>query len=108
MDAGAPPDVALRNAATTGVKIQQIDAIVISHGHSDHAGALIEILKHIRGQTPVVAHPQVFSSKFKLNPNLKFVGLSFDKASVTAAGGVPLLARNTVRISRGAMTSGSD
>ena len=106
MDAGPPSDVALRNAETLGIDLKDIDAIVISHGHYDHTGALLKILKHIRRQIPVIAHPQVFSPKFTLNPKLRYVGLAFDKNSIITAGGIPLLARNSVRISKGLMTTG--
>jgi 7,8-dihydropterin-6-yl-methyl-4-(beta-D-ribofuranosyl)aminobenzene 5'-phosphate synthase len=106
MDVGPPSDVALRNAETLGIDLKDIDAIVISHGHYDHTGALLEILKHIGRQVPVVAHPQVFSPKFTLNPKLRYVGVGFDKNSIIAAGGMLLLARNSVRISNGLMTTG--
>jgi 7,8-dihydropterin-6-yl-methyl-4-(beta-D-ribofuranosyl)aminobenzene 5'-phosphate synthase len=106
MDTGPPSDVALRNAETLGIDLKDIDAIVISHGHYDHTGALLEILKHIHRQIPVVAHPHVFSPKFTLNPKLRYVGVGFDKNSIVAAGGIPLLARNPVAISNGLMTTG--
>ena len=106
MDTGPPQDIALQNANMIGADIQQVDATVISHGHYDHAGGLIEILRCIRRPVPVVAHPLVFSPKFTLSPNLKFIGLNFDQSSVTAAGGILLLARNPVRIASGVMTSG--
>ncbi|MGD0422403.1 MAG: MBL fold metallo-hydrolase, partial [Candidatus Bathyarchaeia archaeon] len=41
MDVGPPSDVALRNAETLGIDLKDIDAIVISHGHYDHTGALL-------------------------------------------------------------------
>jgi 7,8-dihydropterin-6-yl-methyl-4-(beta-D-ribofuranosyl)aminobenzene 5'-phosphate synthase len=106
MDAGPPPDVALRNADILRINLQQTDAIVISHGHYDHAGGLIEILKHTPNSIPVVAHPLIFGPKFTFKPNLKFIGSAFDRATVTAAGGILLLARNPVRIASGVMTTG--
>jgi 7,8-dihydropterin-6-yl-methyl-4-(beta-D-ribofuranosyl)aminobenzene 5'-phosphate synthase len=107
MEAGPPPDIALQNANTIGADLQQIDTIVISHGHYDHTGGLIGILKHTRRQIAVVIHPQAFIPKFALSPKLRFIGLDLrDQESVIASGGVPLIARNPVRISRGVMTSG--
>ena len=106
MDAGPPPDVALRNSERLGIDLKGIDAIVTSHGHYDHTGALLEILKHVHAQIPVIAHPQLFSPKFTLNPKLRYVGVGFDKNSIIAAGGTLLLARNSVQISNGLMTTG--
>jgi 7,8-dihydropterin-6-yl-methyl-4-(beta-D-ribofuranosyl)aminobenzene 5'-phosphate synthase len=106
MDAGPPTDIAAKNASTMGIDVRQIKAIVISHGHYDHAGGLIELLKRTPSAIPVIAHPMLFNPKFRLNPNLKFIGSQFDETTITAAGAVPLLARNPVRIVSGVMTTG--
>jgi len=106
MDAGPPPDIALRNADIINADMRKVDAIIISHGHNDHTGGLLEILKRIGQPIPVVAHPKVFNPKFVCKPNLKFIGLKFDQSSVRAAGGVLLLARNSIKIVNGVMTSG--
>ena len=106
MDTGPPPDVALQNADTIGADIQHVDAIVISHGHYDHTGGLLEILRRARGGIPVVAHPLAINPKFSLNPSLKFIGSNLDQTSVNAAGGILLLVRNPVRVASGVMTTG--
>jgi 7,8-dihydropterin-6-yl-methyl-4-(beta-D-ribofuranosyl)aminobenzene 5'-phosphate synthase len=106
MDAGPPPDIALHNANVLKVDISHLDAIVISHGHYDHAGGLVEILKDIRRPTPVVVHPLAFAPKFSLKPDLRFIGPDFDQRSVRDARGVLLLARNSVPIATGVITSG--
>jgi len=106
MDAGPPPDIALKNADIIGVDMRKVDGIVISHGHYDHTGALLEILKRIGAAVPVVAHPKAFRPKFVYKPNLKFIGSAFDQSSVKANGATLLLARNSVKITDGVMTSG--
>jgi 7,8-dihydropterin-6-yl-methyl-4-(beta-D-ribofuranosyl)aminobenzene 5'-phosphate synthase len=106
MDAGPPADVALQNAHVLKVDIHSLDAIVISHGHYDHAGGLIQILGSIGRPTLVVAHPLAFAPKFAYNPNLKFIGAEFNHESVKDAGGVLLTARNSVSIATGVIASG--
>ena len=106
MDAGPPSDIALRNADVINVDLQTTATIVLSHGHYDHTGGLINILKRINQTIPVVAHPKVFSPKFALRPTLKFIGTGFDPSSVTEASGRLLLAENSVSIMNGVMTSG--
>jgi 7,8-dihydropterin-6-yl-methyl-4-(beta-D-ribofuranosyl)aminobenzene 5'-phosphate synthase len=106
MDAGPPPNVALHNAAAMGARVRELDAIVISHGHYDHIGGLIQILKRNRRVIPVVAHPKVFGPKFAFKPNLQFIGPDFDQPSVKAAGGILVLAHNPVMIAAGVTTTG--
>jgi len=40
--------------------LSDIEAIVISHGHMDHTGALYPVLKILSRPIPLVAHPAVF------------------------------------------------
>jgi 7,8-dihydropterin-6-yl-methyl-4-(beta-D-ribofuranosyl)aminobenzene 5'-phosphate synthase len=42
--------------------LREIEAIVLSHGHMDHTGALYPILKHLAKPMTLVAHPAAFHS----------------------------------------------
>ena len=106
MDTGPPPDIALNNAELLKVDLRNLNAIVISHGHYDHVGGLLEILEKIHRPTPVVVHPLAFAPKFSLTPDLKFVGPDFDQRSVRELNGVLLLARNSVPVATGVVTTG--
>jgi 7,8-dihydropterin-6-yl-methyl-4-(beta-D-ribofuranosyl)aminobenzene 5'-phosphate synthase len=106
MDTGPTPSIALQNADILGIEMEKIDIVVLSHGHYDHTGGLIGILKRIDRPVPVVAHPGVFSPKFAYKPSLQSIGAECDRSLVRDAGGVLVLARNPVRIMNGAMTSG--
>jgi len=106
MDTGPSPDALLINADILGVNLQAVDSIVLSHGHYDHTGGLIKILKHIEKRTPVIGHPMLFDPKLKIMPSLKFIGSSFNLSYVESAGGIPLLARNPVKIAGGITTTG--
>ena len=50
----------LHNMALLGVNIEEIEAIVISHGHMDHTGTLHGILDKISQPIPLVLHPGIF------------------------------------------------
>jgi len=51
------------NAKRLGILLSTANAIVISHGHYDHTGGLLEALAGTDGQK-VFAHPKAFNSKY--------------------------------------------
>ena len=50
----------LHNIEQLGVNVEEIESIVISHGHMDHTGSLYGILDKIPGTIPLVIHPGAF------------------------------------------------
>ncbi len=57
-DTGGSGEVILRNARTLGVEINDIEGIALSHGHGDHTGGLIGVLKKIDQPVQVYLHPR--------------------------------------------------
>lgn len=58
-----PDQLFLENAEKMGVKIEDIDTVVISHGHNDHGGALGLFLQHNR-RAKVYVHTGAFDRHF--------------------------------------------
>ena len=52
-------DVFMRNAKKMGIDLDQVNKIVLSHGHNDHTGGLVHYLKEKRN-VEVIAHPDTF------------------------------------------------
>lgn len=50
----------LHNMEQLGLNIEDIEVIVLSHGHMDHTGSLNAILDKIPGTIPLVLHPGAF------------------------------------------------
>ena len=50
----------LHNMEQLGINVEEIEAIVISHGHMDHTGSLYGILDKIFDKIPLVVHPGAF------------------------------------------------
>lgn len=70
------PDVAVfeRNVDRLGFDMGRVDAIVLSHGHWDHCGAMLRALEMIQlrngGQpTPVYMHPEIYRSRAMKAPD---------------------------------------
>jgi len=63
-----------RNVTRLGADLGAVDGIVLSHGHWDHAGAMLLALGMIRGRTggkavPFYGHPGMFRSRGVKLPN---------------------------------------
>ena len=48
------------NMEMLGINVEDIETIVISHGHMDHTGSLNAILDKIPGRIPLVLHPGAY------------------------------------------------
>lgn len=56
------------NARKLGIRLDQADAIVLSHGHYDHTGGLGDALPTSR-KAMVYVHPAAFEPKYSRNPD---------------------------------------
>jgi 7,8-dihydropterin-6-yl-methyl-4-(beta-D-ribofuranosyl)aminobenzene 5'-phosphate synthase len=79
-DTGPDPLVLLGNAAKLGIDWGEIDAIMLSHGHFDHTGAVLAALDAIRnrrggGRVPVYLHPGMFARRGQALPDGSVVTL---------------------------------
>ena len=70
-------DLLLQNAQKMGLFLDDVDAVVLSHGHYDHTGG-IEAICQASPQVKICAHPAVLPPKFAANSDgtSRFVGLS--------------------------------
>jgi 7,8-dihydropterin-6-yl-methyl-4-(beta-D-ribofuranosyl)aminobenzene 5'-phosphate synthase len=60
-DTGVTPDGALHNLALLGVDLGSIQAIVLSHGHTDHTQGLDGLLDTLgKRRLPILLHPDAF------------------------------------------------
>jgi 7,8-dihydropterin-6-yl-methyl-4-(beta-D-ribofuranosyl)aminobenzene 5'-phosphate synthase len=60
MDAGVSTTCFFNNARVLNVDLSKVEAVVLSHGHFDHFGALAEFLNKATKGIPVVLHPDAF------------------------------------------------
>jgi 7,8-dihydropterin-6-yl-methyl-4-(beta-D-ribofuranosyl)aminobenzene 5'-phosphate synthase len=73
-DAGPEGATFLRNARILGIDLGETEAVVLSHGHWDHAGGLVAALDAIarakgRGQVRCFVHPGMFAERGTRRPN---------------------------------------
>jgi 7,8-dihydropterin-6-yl-methyl-4-(beta-D-ribofuranosyl)aminobenzene 5'-phosphate synthase len=73
-DAGPEGATFLRNAKILGIDFGEIEAVVLSHGHWDHAGGLLAAVEAIarargKGQVRCFVHPGMFAERASQRPN---------------------------------------
>ncbi len=95
------------NAQLLGIDLRDIDTIVLSHGHRDHIGGLRDVLKRKMGQVPVIAHPDIWTSKYThFKSGNEFSGTPFSREFLEGSGACFNLSKEPVRITENVMTSG--
>lgn len=69
-DTGVTIDGVLHNMDVLEVKGNELHAIVLSHGHTDHTRGLIGLIKrHGRPKIPIVLHPDAFLKRKNVHPD---------------------------------------
>ncbi len=54
----------IRNAEMLNINLGEIDCIILSHGHYDHAGGLLAVLQKIKRKINIYGHPSIFEKKY--------------------------------------------
>jgi 7,8-dihydropterin-6-yl-methyl-4-(beta-D-ribofuranosyl)aminobenzene 5'-phosphate synthase len=74
-DTGAS-DVYRKNAARLGIDLEEVDRIVLSHGHWDHGNGL----EHMEG-IPLICHPGCFVKRYRKSGE-SYLGLVLSRAEL--------------------------
>ncbi len=107
MDTGPPADIVLQNAQKLDIDLRKVDSIVLSHGHYDHTGGLLGVLKHIGKKVPVIAHPEALEPKFAVRKKrLKKAGIPFQVSGLEKSNGILTLKRGPTSKAPGIWVSG--
>lgn len=83
--------VLLHNMEVLGIKPEEIDYIVLSHGHYDHTGGLKSLLEKA-GKKIVIVHPAAFKQKYSLkNGFLRYIGSPFSLEEIRGLSNLMLV-----------------
>ena len=87
-DTGVTPTTMGNNMSVLGIDPDQIEAIVLSHGHIDHGGGLSAVLSQIQDRkVPLVLHPHGLRKRYLIKPDGEKTDISImDAASLKAQG----------------------
>ncbi len=97
----------MENSQLLGIDLQEIDAIVLSHGHYDHTGALPALLTEI-GSKKIYAHSNLFEHRVVFAGGKIIVepGTPFSQEQLEEAGGTLIFADDFTQIYPGVYISG--
>jgi len=90
MDTSGSFQAFFNNASKLGLNLATIEAILISHWHGDHCGALSHVLSLLKPQTPVYVPSEN----------------SFGVKEIRRAGGVPIICCEPIEFFDGVMSTG--
>ncbi len=68
LDAANSPLPLMNNLEALEHNLSEVDALVLSHGHPDHYGGLMEVLKHREKKLPVFFHRDCCHPKLLITP----------------------------------------
>lgn len=106
-DAGPDGDTFLRNAAVLGVDFPAIDAVVLSHGHWDHAGGLVAAIESISARRAAdrvecYVHPGMFAERALRLPNGELLAFeSIPSPEMLARAGAEVISTREPRLIAG-------
>jgi 7,8-dihydropterin-6-yl-methyl-4-(beta-D-ribofuranosyl)aminobenzene 5'-phosphate synthase len=99
----------VRNASALGIDLSKVDGIVLSHGHYDHTGGLRDVLRVMRKEVQIIAHPDIWQSKYVRRTGEKshrYIGIPFQREELEDLGASFHLSRKPVWISEKLVTTG--
>jgi len=63
-DTGGSPEGVVTNVERMGLNLSEIESVVLSHGHYDHFGGLLEVAKRINNNDlPIIVHEDMFKPR---------------------------------------------
>jgi 7,8-dihydropterin-6-yl-methyl-4-(beta-D-ribofuranosyl)aminobenzene 5'-phosphate synthase len=68
-DTGVTEEGIILNAANFGINLDQIEAIILSHGHFDHFNGLLNVIDHISRPIDIIVHPDAFLKRWLIYPD---------------------------------------
>jgi 7,8-dihydropterin-6-yl-methyl-4-(beta-D-ribofuranosyl)aminobenzene 5'-phosphate synthase len=98
---------AVYNADLIGIDLSTIDTIVLSHAHGDHTGGLRDVLRRVRKQVQVIAHPDIWIPKYVVYGEMsRYAGIPYAREDLESLGASFNLTKKPFEISGDIMTTG--
>lgn len=107
LDTGQSGNVLIHNLIQGGFSLNRLDAIVISHGHYDHFGGILKLLKFLGRPIQIILHPDIWGQRINIRPKTRDVGTALTPEEIELHGGKILASSEPVFLSRDLLISGT-
>jgi len=109
LDTGDDKEALMHNIKLLKLKLQNVDAIVLSHGHRDHTAATVEVVEAAGGMK-VFGHPHTFVQRFVKRKGKRGVNVGVPEGQgiveIEKAGGEVVLSTKPIEVVPGLWTTG--
>ena len=91
--------IVLNNAKALGISLTNLNAIILSHGHYDHTGGLIDLISE---GLPVFGHPDIFIKRYSLHSDntIHDISIPFSRELIESKGANIKLSREQIEIGK--------
>lgn len=98
-------DALFKNSSVLGVRLEEVESLVLSHGHYDHTGAVIPLLRDY-GSKRIYCHPGIFAKRPMPGNREKNIGCVFTRQEALDAGAEFVFTNDFSEIYPGVFISG--
>ena len=96
------------NINSLAINPGHIGKIALSRGHSDHTGGLRQLLRQMKKEVEIIAHPDIWAGKYSRRKGKKdrYIGIPFQRQELESLGAIFNLTTKPVKIADDIMTTG--
>jgi 7,8-dihydropterin-6-yl-methyl-4-(beta-D-ribofuranosyl)aminobenzene 5'-phosphate synthase len=108
-DTGGMRSALLYNIKALKLDLSRLECIVLSHGHSDHTSATVELIRKAGRNVKVVVHPNIFCPRFEVEKGKKRhygIPKGERREDIVKAGGELIETTRPLEVLPGVSTSG--
>ena len=88
-DTGVSKNGIIYNSNIFGINFEDIETIILSHGHFDHFSGLISVLKEINRPIEIITHPDAFLRRWIVFPDGRKARMDIlDEEEIKESGGI--------------------
>jgi 7,8-dihydropterin-6-yl-methyl-4-(beta-D-ribofuranosyl)aminobenzene 5'-phosphate synthase len=108
LDTGYSKVALPHNLSRLEIEPEGVDEVVISHGHPDHTGSMVEFLQMRGERTPVVVHPRAFVERWRVLSDGTREGVCQESAEAWEQAGADMIyVEGPRQLTNGCLVTGS-